>query len=508
MVTITQSATILGLHAHPVEIEVCPTRGLPGFTMVGLPDTAAQEARDRVRSAIISSGFQFPREKITVNLAPANIKKEGPRFDLAIAIGILIASSQCPNRDDLKSLLFLGELALDGRIRPIQSAFSIALSCVENGFQGRFIIPERNGAEIGTVPGCRASGFASLGEVVSALKEDSLEVSALHLPTPPNQSRRMDPDMSDVRGHEIVKRAMEVAASGFHNLLMAGPPGSGKSMLAQRFPGILPMMSEAEKLEVTRIYSIMGLHQGESGLVQTRPFRSPHHTCSDVALVGGGRKAKPGEISLAHHGVLFLDEVLEFKRSVLEVLRQPLSDGKIHVSRAENHAIYPARFILVAALNPCPCGFLGDSRKSCNCSEILIDKYHSRLSGPLLDRIDIQLQVPRLEISEWNRPRPESSDSIRARVEEARTIQRKRFQDTSILSNGMMDQRATETFCVLTREAHRELENCIERDALSNRAYSSILKVSRTIADLEQKERIELSHISEAVFYRSLSLTS
>ncbi|MBT3785712.1 YifB family Mg chelatase-like AAA ATPase [bacterium] len=506
MVKIVQSATILGLHAYSVEIEVCPARGLPGFTMVGLPDTAAQEARDRVRSAIISSGFKFPREKITVNLAPANIKKEGPRFDLAIAVGILLASDQCTERKDLRSLLFLGELALDGRLRPIQGAFSIALSCVERGFSGRFMIPQGNGAEIGTVPGVLASDFTNLREVVETMGEDALpeRVCLTENEAPPVQIHL--PDMSDVRGHEIVKRAMEVAASGFHNLLMAGPPGSGKSMLAQRFPSILPEMSEPEKLEVTRIYSIMGLHEGEKGLVQSRPFRSPHHTCSDVSLVGGGRKATPGEVSLAHQGVLFLDEVLEFRRSVLEVLRQPLSDGKIHVSRAENHAVYPARFLLVAALNPCPCGFLGDSRKPCTCSELIIERYLSKLSGPMLDRIDIQLQVPRLEVREWNRPRPEPSKSIQLRVEAARSIQRKRFEQYPFSSNGIMDQRATEKFCPLSQKARRELELVIEKEALSNRAYSSILKTSRTIADLAEAEVIEYDHICEAVFYRSLKL--
>lgn len=506
MVTIIQSATIIGLNSYPVEIEICPTRGLPGFTMVGLPDTAAQEARDRVRSAIISSGFEFPREKITVNLAPADIKKEGPRFDLAIAMGILIASSQCPSPPNLQSMVFLGELALDGRIRPIQGAFSIALSCVENGFKGNFIIPLDNYVEVSSVPGCQLMAFRKLSELVNAIKSNSMVSMS---PSPELMVQKIDqtePDMADVRGHEIIKRAMEIAASGFHNLLMAGPPGSGKSMLAQRLPGILPEMSEEEKLEVTRIYSILGLHHGTSGLIHTRPFRAPHHTSSDVALVGGGRKATPGEISLAHHGVLFLDEILEFRRNVLEVLRQPLSDGKIHVSRAENHAIYPARFILLAALNPCPCGFLGDVRKSCNCSEIIIDRYHSKLSGPLLDRIDIQLHVPRLEISEWNRPRPESSKSIRSRVEGARKIQANRFAKKPFKFNAFMNQQAMEKYCVLNNETRLEIEHCIESQALSNRAYSSILKVARTIADLENSEDLKIEHIREAVFYRSLSL--
>ncbi len=498
------SATVVGIEAKTVEVEVDITsRGLPHFSMVGLPDTTVKESRDRVKAALKNAGFVFPLKQITINLAPADLKKEGSSFDLPVAIGIL-CSEGVLTQDELNGYMLSGELSLDGALRPIKGALSIAMECKDRGFKG-LIIPEENASEAAVVRELNVYGFKNILQVVEFLKGSPSEPLWIDIERELEEASNYEEDFAEIKGQEHAKRAMEIAAAGGHNILMIGPPGSGKTMLARRLPTILPGMTFKEALETTRIHSVAGTLNSGRALLATRPFRAPHHTISDVALIGGGTYPRPGEVSLAHNGVLFLDELPEFKRNVLEVLRQPLEDGVVTVSRASATVTYPASFMLVAAMNPCPCGFVGDERHQCTCTPGQIHRYRTRVSGPLMDRIDIHIEVPAVDYKKLSSDLPaESSEKIRKRVVAARKIQLERFKGDNIYCNGQMKTRHIKKYCNLTTEAKGILETAMENLGLSARAYTRILKVSRTIADLEGSDSIESHHISEAVQYRMM----
>jgi len=503
MLAKVRSSTILGLDVFLIDVEVDISSGLPAFHIVGLPDVSINESKERVRSALKNSGFDFPSRRITVNLAPADIRKEGPLFDLPIALGILVSTEQL-DPDCLRDFLVVGELSLDGDVRGIKGVLPIVMAAKSNGIK-KVILPRENLEEAKLVEGLILYPIDNLATAVSSLKEDSWEPIFSFLPELPAFNGKYEVDFSEVKGQESAKRALEIAAAGSHNIFMIGPPGAGKTMLARRLPTILPPLSLEEALEVTRLYSISGLLKKDSPLITERPFRSPHHTASSSGILGGGSYLKLGEISLAHCGVLFLDEVPEFHRDVLEVLRQPLEDQRITISRASFTSTVPASFLLVAAMNPCPCGHRGDPARECNCHPGQVKKYLMKVSGPLMDRIDIHMEVPRLRPEEvLSRDESESSAQIRERVILAREIQSRRFATGKTRYNSRMSSSQIRKFCMIPPEAEELLKTAISRLGLSARAHSRILKMARTIADLAGRENITIDDVAEAIQYRSL----
>ncbi|MDD5731700.1 MAG: YifB family Mg chelatase-like AAA ATPase [Patescibacteria group bacterium] len=511
------SSAIVGLDAEPVEVEVDILNGKVMLNIVGLPDRVVEESKERVRSAIKNSGTNFPMRRITVNLAPADIKKEGPVFDLSIAVGILSASKQIPN--DFDKTIFLGELALDGSLRSITGVLPVCEMALKNGFT-KIFLPAENIAEAKILEGLDIYPVNNLRQVIKHFKGEELIVSEKSGGVLENEVELdFQYDLAFIKGQDQAKRALEIVAAGGHNILMNGPPGSGKTLLARALPSILPKMTIDEMLEVTKIHSVSGILPKGEALIKIRPFRSPHHTSSAVSIVGGGAFPKPGEISLSHRGILFLDELPEFPRFVLEVLRQPLEDGVVNVSRASGAVCFPAKFILVAAQNPCPCGYLTDPIKQCTCSSTTIARYRKKISGPLLDRIDLHIEVPRVEYSKLaGTETGESSKAIRERVQKAREIQVARFSKVhsakggekspavggvkKIFSNSEMGTEEVAQFCVLADDAKQLIKNAMTQMHLSARVYHRILKISRTIADLEGSENILQKHIAEALQYR------